>query len=263
MELLEILAKIAVQRRLLVRILAVPERLHFRQRQRQCLRQSIALTEKRRNRAIVPTRRCKNFYCQPRPRRRQCRAAVRFHLRHHRRIIRRIYHHRHARMIFRRAPQHARPADVDIFNRIVQRDIRLGDRFLERIKIHHHQINRLDIVLGRRRFVFGIPANEQQAAVNFRMQRLHPAIHHFWETGELADFHHRHARLFDRACRPACGNNFDAELVKFAHELDQPRLIGNTDERSPDLTHTVAQPTGRRAEIQWNFNCDASGTSFY
>jgi len=94
------------------------------------------------------------------------------------------------------------------------------------------------------------------------MQCLHTAVQHFRTAGERADFNDRNARGFDRPRRAAGGNNFNAELVKFAHELDQPRLIGNTDERSPDLTHTVAQPTGRRAEIQWNFNCDASGTSF-
>ena len=62
------------------------------------------------------------------------------------RVIRRIHHHRDALVVLRRAAQHGRPADVNVFDRVVQRDVRLGDRLLERIKVHHHEINRLDLV---------------------------------------------------------------------------------------------------------------------
>ena len=40
-----------------------------------------------------------------------------------------------------------------------------GDRLLERIKVHHHQINRCDAVFAGSGFVLFIAANEQQAPV--------------------------------------------------------------------------------------------------
>ena len=59
------------------------------------------------------------------------RVTIGFDLLGHRRVISRIRNHRYALVILRRTAQHRRPADVDILNRILQRDIRLGDRFLE------------------------------------------------------------------------------------------------------------------------------------
>ena len=132
----------------------------------------------------------------------------------------------------------------------MERDGRLRDSFFERVKIHDDQINRLDAMLGGGRFVLGIAANEQQTAVNFGVQRFHAAVQHFREAGKLADFDDRDARRLDRARRAAGGNNLDAELMELADELDQPCLIGNTDERAPNFTHAGAQPTGETNRIQ-------------
>ena len=57
--------------------------------------------------------------------------AFGFDLLGHRRVIGRIRNHRYALVILRCTAQHRRTANVDILNRILQRDIRLSDRFLE------------------------------------------------------------------------------------------------------------------------------------
>ena len=51
----------------------------------------------------------------------------------HLRVVRRVHDHRHAIMILCRAAQHRRPADVNVLNRVMKRNIRLRDRRLERI----------------------------------------------------------------------------------------------------------------------------------
>jgi hypothetical protein len=57
------------------------------------------------------------------------------------------------------AANHARPADIDIFNRLFQRTARLGDRLFKRVEIDAHQVNRLDLMLFHGRGVFGIVAH--------------------------------------------------------------------------------------------------------
>ena len=54
-----------------------------------------------------------------------------------------------AMVLGRRADQR-RPADVDLLDRLFDGHVRPGDRRLERIEIHHHQLERHDAVLGER-----------------------------------------------------------------------------------------------------------------
>ena len=42
-----------------------------------------------------------------------------------------------------------------------------------------------------------------------------------------------------------------AGLVEFTDKLDQPRLVGNTDQRSPDLTHARAETSRGNASVQF------------
>ena len=72
----------------------------------------------------------------------------------------RVNDDRHAVVIFGRAAEHRRAADVNVLNRVVQAHIRFRDRRLERIKIHHDQINWRNAVCFCRRFVSFIAANE-------------------------------------------------------------------------------------------------------
>ena len=73
----------------------------------------------RRNRGVVGRRARKNFG-------RQFAAqfergvAILFDLAGDFRVIRRVNHHRHAVVVFRRAAEHGRSADVNVLNRVVQ-----------------------------------------------------------------------------------------------------------------------------------------------
>ena len=66
---------------------------------------------------------------------------------------------------------------------------RLRDGRLERIEVDHEKIDRRDAVRRHRGCMLRIVAHREQAAMHLRMQRLHPAVHHFRKAGELADVH--------------------------------------------------------------------------
>ena len=130
-------------------------------------------------------------------------------------------------MIFCRAAQHRRPADVNVLNRVVQSDIRLRHRLLEGIKIHHDEINRLNVMRANGGFVRFVAANEQQAAVDFRMERFDAAIEHFGKAGVFADIFHRESGLAQRFGGAAGGNNFNAGFGQNLCERNQARLVRN------------------------------------
>ena len=131
-------------------------------------------------------------------------AAVFLDVVEHRAVIGRVDDHRDAGVVFRGAAQHARAADIDVLDGVVQRHVRFGDGLLKRIQVHDHQIDGLDAVLGGLRFVVGIAAKVQQPAMHFRVQRLDASIEHFGKAGELADFDDGNPRVLraNARCRP-------------------------------------------------------------
>ena len=198
-QLFEVVVELAVERRRLVRIFAVAQRL--RQRRENIERRWQAggrrrlefFLQMRGNGAVISRGAGKNFRRQFAAQFQRCVAAP-GNLFRNLRVIKRVHHHRHAVMIFRRAAQHRRPADINVLNRIVQAHVRLGDGLLERIKIHHDEINRLNAMCADGGFVRLVAANEQQAAVDFRMQGFDAAIEHFGKAGVFADVFHCRAR---------------------------------------------------------------------
>ena len=54
------------------------------------------------------------------------------------------------------------------------------------IEVDADEVDRLDAVLLHRGDVLGVVAQGEQAAVDFGMQRLDPAVHHLGEAGDFA-----------------------------------------------------------------------------
>ncbi len=143
------------------------------------------------------------------------------------RVVQRINDHRDTGVIFRRTAQHRRPADVNVLNRVVQSDIRLRHRLLEWIKIHHDEINWLNVVRADGGFVRFVAANEQQAAVDFRVERFDAAIKHFRKARVFADVLHCESGLAQRFGGAASGNNFNSGLGQNLRERNQARFVRN------------------------------------
>ena len=84
---------------------------------------------------------------------------------------------------------------------------------LELVKVHAHEVDHLDAVLGGLGHVLGIVATREQAAVHLGMQGLHAAVHHLGKARVLLDGGHRHAGLNQHARRTTCGDDLDAEVL--------------------------------------------------
>ncbi len=90
------------------------------------------------------------------------------------------------------------------------------------------------VVLRHRRVVSA--AARQNAAVNLRMQRLHPAVHQFRKPGVVSHFARGDAGFRQRAMRIAGRKDLDAVRDERGREFDDARLVGNADERPPNRT---------------------------
>ena len=90
-------------------------------------------------------------------------------------------------VVLGRRPHQRRPADVDLLDRLFQRDALPRHGGLERIEVHHDQLEGEDAVLGQRLHVLGVVVAAEDSAVDLRMEGFEPAVHHFGEAGVLGD----------------------------------------------------------------------------
>ena len=157
----------------------------------------------------------------------QSRIPRRFHFLLHQPVVGRIGHHRYRLMILRRTPQHTRSTDIDIFDRLLRRAVGPRHRLLKRIKIHHHQIDRRNLVLCRLLTMCRQIPSLQKPSVHLGMQRLHPSIHHFWETSVVAQLHHLHPCVPQSFSRSPGRNQLHPFSRQEFGELQQPRLVRN------------------------------------
>lgn len=132
-------------------------------------------------------------------------------------------------MIFRRAPQHRGAADVDFLDGFFEGDIRLGDRFLEGIKVHDHEVDGWDVVRFGLGDVFGVVPALEQAAVDFRVERLEPTVKKLGRTGELRDVDHGQASLAQYGGSAAGREQLHAHVVEFFGKFSEASFIGNRE----------------------------------
>ncbi len=142
--------------------------------------------------------------------------------------------------VFCPGTQHRRPADIDLFDGVLQTHVRLRDRRLEGVEIHAEKIDRRDSLLPHVFFVFGIVAAGQQSAVDLRMQGFQAPLEHLRETRVVSDFNHRQPRFAQQARRTAGGQQFDMMMRKSLRKRDHAFFIGNADESSPDAAHMTS-----------------------
>ena len=90
-------------------------------------------------------------------------------------------HDRDVGVVLGGGADHRRAADVDVLDAVVESRA-LRDGRLERIEIDHQQIDRPDAVRVHRGGVLRVVADRQQAAMHLRVQRLDPAVHHLRES---------------------------------------------------------------------------------
>ncbi len=133
---------------------------------------------------------------------------------------------------FARRADHGRAADVDVLDGVGQGAAGLGHGGGERVEVDRDQVDRVDAVFGHHRAVE--IATAEDAAVDLRMQGLHPAVHHFREAGVVGHFHGGDAVVTQQLEGAAGGEDLDAEGGEFAGEVDDAGLVGHADQRAAD-----------------------------
>ncbi len=134
--------------------------------------------------------------------------------------------------ILRRRPDHRRAADIDILHRLGQLHPGPGNGPGKGIEVDHQQGDRNDPLLLQLLTMFRQLQPGQQAAVDQRMQRLHPPPQNLWKTGHRGRFGHGDAPLDQSSGGPPGRDNLPAEPLQLPSQLDDPLLVGDAEQRS-------------------------------
>jgi len=129
---------------------------------------------------------------------------------------------------------HRRAADVDVLDHLVAGGA-LRHRLRERVEVHHDEVDRADAVFGHRRGVAGVVAQAEQPAVDRRVERLHPAVHHLGEAGVLGHVLHPVAEVAQMPGGAAGRQDLDAVAVERLRQIGQSGLVRHRDQRARDL----------------------------
>ncbi len=143
----------------------------------------------------------------------------------------------HVLEVLGRRAHHRRSADVDVFDDLLKVHAGLAGRLFKGVQIHHQHVDRLDAVLLDGGDVGRVGAHVQDASVNLGMQGLDPAIEHLREAGQVADIAHAQARVAQHAGGTAGGDQFHALGGKPPGKFDQSCFVGDAQDGTFDLRH--------------------------
>ena len=133
-------------------------------------------------------------------------------------------------MVLRRGADHARTTNVDLFDRFLDGNARLGDRLLEWVEIADHQLERRDVVLLDRGGVAGEVGTAENRPVDLWVQRLHATVHDLRKAGVARDVDDVDTGLLEVAGRSASGEDFEAERDQSLCEWSEVGLVADADE---------------------------------
>jgi hypothetical protein len=143
-------------------------------------------------------------------------------------------------VVFGSGADHGGAADIDVLHD----RLKIGaarDGGLERIEIDHEQIDAFDPVRPHGMSVARLVAIPEKRAMDFRVQRLDPAIHDFREAGDVRNVGHRDARRTQGARRSTGRDQLNAEPGKPAREVGKTGLVGDGNQGAAD------RPLGHQA----------------
>ena len=158
------------------------------------------------------------------------RAATGIELLEQRGIIRGVGDNRDMGMVLGRRADHRRPADVDILDD----GVALGAAHHgveERIEVDHDEVDRGDVMRVHRRDMVGIVADREEPAMNLRVERLHPPVHHLREAGQVGDVADLGAELAQPGRGAAGRDDLDPMLRQARGERIEPALVGKRNQR--------------------------------
>ena len=222
MQLLKQLVEITVERRRLVRILAITQSLRLRPRQSQRRGQRL-LGQIRGDGGIVGCRVGEGFGGKPPPRLKGQRARLEAF--EHRRIIRRVNQGNDVGEILGCGAQQGHAANINLLNRLVERHIGARNCLLEGIEVDDEQINGQQAVCGKLGHVLRQIAAGEQASVDGGVERLHAAIEDFGKARQRTDGLRGNAGFGEYPLSVARRDEFHPTGVEGASQVNDARLI--------------------------------------
>ena len=148
------------------------------------------------------------------------------------RIVGRVHHRQNELVILGGGAKHRRSADIDILDGILERCASPRNRYLERIEIDRHQIDRHDLALAEGGHMLRQISSAQQGCVDQRVQGLDPPIEDLGEAGNLLHLQHRDVGGPQGGSRSAGGDDLPSELHQPLGEGHHPALVTDGDQRS-------------------------------
>ena len=134
--------------------------------------------------------------------------------------------HAHVFPVLGGAAHHGGAANVDVLDGVSQCATGFGHGGFKGIQVDHQQVDGVDAVILEGRHVGGQLAAGQQAAVHLGVQRLHAAIQHFRELGDLGHLGHGQAFLGQQLRGATGGQQLDAQGVQGFGKVNNAGLVG-------------------------------------
>ena len=158
-------------------------------------------------------------------------------------------------IIFCSRSNHRRPANIDIFdNQVILPPGRY--RGFEWIKIDCQQIDGHDSVRQHRSFMLRITPDRQKAAMDFRMQRLHPSIHHFRKSRQIGNISYWQSGRRNRFRRPTRGHKRDAQRMQARRKFNETRFIRHGQKRPANCSEILRHFTFQQARATFQISRD-------
>ena len=137
-------------------------------------------------------------------------------------------------------------ADVDLLDALGQAGA-AGQGGLERVEVHHHEVDGGDQVLLEGGDVVGVVAAGEDAAVDGGVEGLHPAAQHLRGTGDLAHLGDGPAGGTERLGCAAGGDQLDIVGGERSGEVDEAGLVVDGEERAADRAEGHLSRGGARS----------------
>jgi hypothetical protein len=134
-----------------------------------------------------------------------------------------------------------RSADVDFLDEPLERQIRIRGGRCKGVQVDGDEVDESDPLPRERREIVGPVAPRQNAAMNGRMKRFDPAVHHLRHTRQRGDGRYLEPGLCQRARRAAGRNESEASLTEAACKVDDPGLVRDAQQGSSCVGHLEAR----------------------
>ena len=146
----------------------------------------------------------------------------------HRVVVGRVHHHTDMRMVLGRGTHHGRATDVDELDAGVA---------AERVQVHHHQRDGLDVVRRHVGLVLLVGGVGQQATVHLRVQRDDSMIEDCRQPGEVGEVGDGHAGRCHRGSGTTTADQAPPGTMQTLGELDDAGLVEHGEQRNGHATN--------------------------